>query len=170
MVVRPVRLIPRATFATIIDVDEQVVYEGVEVPTELLFAEEETQNSKVVAIDQGTAMVMRHVSLAPRADGSDWLRNNVFHSTCTILGKVCRFNVDGGSCENIAFADVVSKLGIKIEKHLTPYRLFWAAIDRDSPRSRSGSDPSIGVVWLHRRRALPSGDDMVAKPAANVWD
>ncbi|KAK0588265.1 hypothetical protein LWI29_036871 [Acer saccharum] len=57
-----------------------------------------------------------------------------------------------------------------IVKPNRPARRFWAAIDRDSPRSRSGSDPPIGVVWLHRCRALPSGDDMVAKPAANVWD
>ncbi|KAK0575745.1 hypothetical protein LWI29_006215 [Acer saccharum] len=51
MVVRLMCLIPRAAFATIIDVDEQVVDEGVEVPTELQITEEETQNSKGVAID-----------------------------------------------------------------------------------------------------------------------
>ncbi|KAI9178603.1 hypothetical protein LWI28_028419 [Acer negundo] len=84
MVERLVCLTPRAAFATITNVDEQV-----EVPTELPFAEEEAQNNKGVVVEQETAMVMRHGCLTPCADGSDWLRNNVFHSTCTILGRVC---------------------------------------------------------------------------------
>ncbi|KAK0591077.1 hypothetical protein LWI29_035351 [Acer saccharum] len=83
MVERFVCLTPHAAFATITNVDEQV-----EVPTELPFTEEEAQNNKSAAVEQGTAMVMRHRCLTPRADESDWLRNNVFHSTCTILGKL----------------------------------------------------------------------------------
>ncbi|KAI9157827.1 hypothetical protein LWI28_028681 [Acer negundo] len=73
----------------------------------------------------GSAMVVQRTCLAPRADDSDWLRNNVFNSTCTILDKVCRFIIDGGSCENIVSAEVVSKLGIKTGEHPKPYRLAW---------------------------------------------
>ncbi|KAL5774198.1 hypothetical protein ACOSP7_011755 [Xanthoceras sorbifolium] len=80
---------------------------------------------KDVPTDCGTTMVVQRTCLAPRADESDWLRNNVFHSTCTILGKVCRFIIDGGSCENIVSAEVVRKLEIKTGQHPKPYRLAW---------------------------------------------
>ncbi|KAK4837490.1 hypothetical protein QYF36_005913 [Acer negundo] len=46
-------------------------------------------------------LMVRHTCLAPRTGEGEWLRNNIFQSTCTILGKVCRFVIDGGSCENI---------------------------------------------------------------------
>ncbi|KAL5810614.1 hypothetical protein ACOSQ4_027182 [Xanthoceras sorbifolium] len=118
-------LMVRPTFTTISDIKEQIVDERVEVLTELQFDEKVTRNNKGVTVKQGTTMVVRYVCLTPCADGNDWLRNNAFHSTCTILGKVCRFIVDGGSCENIVSADVVSKLGIKTEKHPKPYRLAW---------------------------------------------
>ena len=71
----------------------------------------------------GLAMVTRRAFITPRADESDWLRNNVFQSTCTILGKVCRFIIDGGSCENIISEEVVRKLEIKTSNHLKPYKL-----------------------------------------------
>ncbi|KAK1553833.1 hypothetical protein Q3G72_004210 [Acer saccharum] len=64
----------------------------------------------------------------------------------------------------------LAQVGTARAKRKANARWFWAAIDRDSPRSRSGSDPPVGVVWLHRRRALPSGDSVVVKAATNVWD
>lgn len=75
--------------------------------------------------DHGTSMVVQRTCLAPRADESDWLQNNVFHSTCTILGKVCRFIIDGGSCENFVSAEVVKKLEIKTSQNAKPYKLAW---------------------------------------------
>ncbi|KAH7568724.1 hypothetical protein JRO89_XS06G0037300 [Xanthoceras sorbifolium] len=40
---------------------------------------------KDVPTDCGTTMVVQRTCLAPRADESDWLRNNVFHSTSIML-------------------------------------------------------------------------------------
>lgn len=53
------------------------------------------------------------------------LRNNIFHSTSTILGKVCQFVIDSGSCENMVSKEVVQKLGSKKKLHLNPYKLGW---------------------------------------------
>ena len=53
MVVRPVCLIPRATFAIIIDVDEQLDDEGVKVPTELPFVEKRLRTAKVLPSNKG---------------------------------------------------------------------------------------------------------------------
>ena len=33
--------------------------------------------------------------------------------------------IDSGSVENIALKSLVSKLGLKTEKHLSPYKISW---------------------------------------------
>ncbi|XP_050218370.1 uncharacterized protein LOC126669084 [Mercurialis annua] len=80
---------------------------------------------EVVSGDTGVALVVRRACLTPKAADENWLRSNIFQSTCTILGKVCRFVIDAGSCENIISAEAVQKLGIQIEKHPKPYKLAW---------------------------------------------
>ncbi|GKG29481.1 putative reverse transcriptase domain-containing protein, partial [Tanacetum coccineum] len=47
------------------------------------------------------------------AVGDDWLKHNIFQSTCTISGKVCTFVVDPGSCDNLISEEAVQKLGLK---------------------------------------------------------
>ena len=49
-------------------------------------------------------------------NGSSWLRSNIFQSTCTSLGMVCRFVIDAGSCDNIIYEEASTKLGLKTEK------------------------------------------------------
>ena len=69
--------------------------------------------------------MVRRSCITPRFTKEDWLRTNIFQSTCTILGKVCRFMVDSGSCENIISTEAVQKLGIQLEQHPKPYKLAW---------------------------------------------
>ena len=52
-------------------------------------------------------------------------RENIFHSRCTIKGKVCNLIIDGGSCTNAASAYMVDKLGLENTKHPHPYGLRW---------------------------------------------
>ncbi|KAB5511953.1 hypothetical protein DKX38_028981 [Salix brachista] len=47
--------------------------------------------------DTGPMLMVRRSCLAPRGIEDDWLRTNVFQSTCTIGGKVCQFIIDLGS-------------------------------------------------------------------------
>ncbi|GKB76795.1 putative nucleotidyltransferase, ribonuclease H [Tanacetum coccineum] len=70
-------------------------------------------------------LVVRRSCLTPKADGDDWLKHNIFQSTCTISGKVCTFVCDSGSCDNLIAAEAVQKLGLKIESHPKPYKLQW---------------------------------------------
>ena len=65
----------------------------------------------------GPALMVRPMCLMPHANKDEWLRNNIFQSTCTIEGKVCHFVIDAGSCENIVTTEAVQKLGVKIETH-----------------------------------------------------
>ncbi|PKI76863.1 hypothetical protein CRG98_002849 [Punica granatum] len=63
--------------------------------------------------------------MTPRAADEEWLRNNIFQSTCTIGNRICRFMIDSGSCENIVSAEAVQKLSLRSEPHPKPYKLVW---------------------------------------------
>ena len=52
-------------------------------------------------------------------------RNEIFRARCTINMKVCDLIIDSGSVENIALKSLVTKLGLKIEKHPFPYKIGW---------------------------------------------
>jgi hypothetical protein len=70
--------------------------------------------------------MVRMICFTPRkveGDVGQW--QNLFHSTCTIGGKVCKQIIDGGNCENVVAAEAIQKLALDIKKHPTPYRLEW---------------------------------------------
>ncbi|KAF7814914.1 Transposon Ty3-G Gag-Pol polyprotein [Senna tora] len=52
-------------------------------------------------------------------------RENIFHTRCLIMGKMCSMIIDGGSCADVASTTLIDKLGLKCEKHSAPYRLQW---------------------------------------------
>ncbi|XP_056158507.1 uncharacterized protein LOC130134829 [Syzygium oleosum] len=52
-------------------------------------------------------------------------RENIFHTRCTINGKVCSVIIDGGSCTNVALTTLVDKLKLPTTKHPQPYKLQW---------------------------------------------
>nr|GEV97253.1 hypothetical protein [Tanacetum cinerariifolium] len=62
-----------------------------------------------------------HTTL-PKAVGDDWLKHNIYQSTCTILGKVYTIVVDPGSCDNLIAEEAVQKLGLKTKNHPKPYK------------------------------------------------
>ncbi|GJY73405.1 putative nucleotidyltransferase, ribonuclease H [Tanacetum coccineum] len=95
-------------------------YEEAPVYNEELKCEEE-----YVSGDVGVNLVVRRSCLTPKANGDDWLKHNIFQSTCTISGKVCTFVCDSGSCDNLIAAEAVQKLGLKTENHPKPYKLQW---------------------------------------------
>ncbi|PKI51127.1 hypothetical protein CRG98_028484 [Punica granatum] len=88
---------------------------------EVEFDEEE----EIVTRDGVPNLVVRRSCMTPRAANEDWLRNNIFQSTCTIGNKVCRFMIDSGSCENIVSAEAMQKLSLRSEPHPKPYKLAW---------------------------------------------
>ncbi|GKB18232.1 putative nucleotidyltransferase, ribonuclease H [Tanacetum coccineum] len=63
--------------------------------------------------------------LTPKADGDDWLKHNIFQSTCTISGNVCTFVCDSGSCDNLIAIEAVKNLGLKTKNHPKPFKLQW---------------------------------------------
>lgn len=79
----------------------------------------------------GQSLVLRRACLAPKQPAETEQRHQLFESTCTINGKICRFIVDSGSCENVIAADAVTKLALVTEKHPHPYSLAWLQRDNN---------------------------------------
>lgn len=75
--------------------------------------------------DTGPALVLQCPCLSPVDDLSLLQCNNIFHSTCTVNGKVCKFIIDSGAYENVIASDAVSKLSLSSEAHPKPYSLAW---------------------------------------------
>ncbi|GJR72451.1 putative reverse transcriptase domain-containing protein [Tanacetum coccineum] len=92
-------------------------YKGAPVFDDVRYEEE------VVTRDVGVNLMVRRSCLTPQAVGDDWLKYNMFQSTCTILGKVYNFVVDSGSCDNLIAEEAVQKLGLKTENRPKPYKL-----------------------------------------------
>ncbi|GKB31452.1 putative nucleotidyltransferase, ribonuclease H [Tanacetum coccineum] len=103
--------------------DDDAAYEEYEEAP--VYDEELECEEEFVSGDVGVNLVVRRSCLTPKADGDDWLKHNIFQSTCTISGKVCTFVCDSGSCDNLIAAEAVQKLGLKTENHPNPYKLQW---------------------------------------------
>ncbi|GJU49514.1 putative reverse transcriptase domain-containing protein, partial [Tanacetum coccineum] len=60
----------------------------------------------IVSGDVGVNLIVRRSYLTPKAAGDNWLKHGIFQSTSTILGKVCTFVVDPGSCDNLISEEI----------------------------------------------------------------
>ncbi|KAJ0963081.1 hypothetical protein J5N97_028203 [Dioscorea zingiberensis] len=87
---------------------------------------DDDEASDVLIGDGHETLVVRKSLLAPKDESKDdWLRNNIFHTTYTVVDKVCKVIIDSGSCETVVSEDVVQKLQLKTEQHPKPYNLSW---------------------------------------------
>ncbi|GJZ48798.1 putative nucleotidyltransferase, ribonuclease H [Tanacetum coccineum] len=87
--------------------------------------DDDQYEEEIMSGDVGVNLMVRRSCLTPKAASDDWLKHNIFQSTCTILGKVCTFLVDPESCDNLIADEAVQKLGLKTENRLKPYKLQW---------------------------------------------
>ena len=93
----------KALFVDPKDYEEEDAYVG----EELVFDGTNEKDEEILEGDTGPPLVVRCMCLTPRVNEDEWLRNNIFQSTCTIEGKVCCFVIDVGSCENIVSIEAV---------------------------------------------------------------
>nr|GEX50484.1 hypothetical protein [Tanacetum cinerariifolium]GEZ27046.1 hypothetical protein [Tanacetum cinerariifolium]GEZ27623.1 hypothetical protein [Tanacetum cinerariifolium] len=96
-----------------------------------VYDEEPEYEEEYVSGDVRVNLVVRHSCLTPKVDGDDWLKHNIFQSTCTSLGKVCTFVYDSGSCNNLIAEEAVQKLGLKTENRPKLYKLQWLKKGRE---------------------------------------
>jgi len=76
------------------------------------------------AVDEGEMLVLRRI-LSNQRGFKDEHRENIFHSRCTVKGKVCSLKIDGGSCANDVSLSMIEKLGLQAMTHPQPYNIQW---------------------------------------------
>ena len=72
---------------------------------------------------EGSLMIQR-LLLTPRIEYNDQ-QNKIVRAHCIISKRVCDLIIDIGSMENIALKSLVTKLGLKTKRHLSPYKIGW---------------------------------------------
>ena len=70
--------------------------------------------------NEGKLLVVRRVlsGLATQEDNEQ--REAIFHTRCTVGGRVCSVIIDGGSCANVASKTMVDKLKLLTTPHPVP--------------------------------------------------
>ncbi|KAE8671130.1 ABC transporter C family member 10-like [Hibiscus syriacus] len=85
------------------------VYDETEEIGEPVYDDDETDD--VLYGDGHETLVVRKSLLTPKGDsGDDWLRTNIFHTTCTVADKVCKMIIDSGSCENVVSEEFLDEI------------------------------------------------------------
>ena len=90
----------------------------------VLCLQEEEQEEVVEEVDEGELLVLRR-TLSNIKGAKEDQRENIFHTRCTIQGKVCSLIIDGGSCANVASSNMVEKLNLQATAHPHPYNIQW---------------------------------------------
>ena len=75
-----------------------VEYETIE--EEEVDREMEGMEEHVEEADEGELLVLRRALSVHKVANHEEQRENIFHTRCTINGRVCSLIVDGGSCTN----------------------------------------------------------------------
>src|SRR3989440_9626925 len=86
---------------------------------------EENDDEQVLAPECGEVLITRRVLNIQQKDDFQEQRENLFHTRCLIMNKVCALIIDGGSCTNAASYMMVVKLGLPLIAHPRPYKLQW---------------------------------------------
>lgn len=109
-------------------------------------SQKEDEAEEVEYADEGESLVtMRALNSQPTLEEPPLQRENLFHTRCTILDKVCHLIIDSGSCANIASELLVEKLGFVTTKHPRPYKLKWLNDDEELNMSKQVEIPfSVG--------------------------
>jgi len=87
-------------------VKEEVAEEEKE---ESIEAGEEEEEESIAEADEGAMLVLRR-ALSSQKGEQEEQRENIFHSRCTIQGKVCSMIIDSGSCANVVSLSMIEKL------------------------------------------------------------
>jgi len=102
-------------------VKEEVAEEEKEESIEIL---EEEEEEIIAEADEGEMLVLRRTLSTQKGDQEEQ-RENIFHSRCTVQGKVCSLIIDSGSCANVVSMSMIEKLNLHTSVHPHPYNIQW---------------------------------------------
>lgn len=116
---------------------------------------EEQEDEVELEGDMGPMLVMERALVSRSKNDEDWHRQSLFHTQCTIGGKVCHIIIDNGSWQNTISEDAVNKLGLEKIKHSHPYSMRWFKSDKVSKVNfRCLVSFSIGNKFLIRLNVM----------------
>jgi hypothetical protein len=88
--------------------------------------EQKAPEDHVEIPEAGEALLMRRILLKPSKEVHEpEQRKSLFKTMCKSQGKCCKLIIDNGSTDNLVSVEMVEKLGLKRERHPTPYRVSW---------------------------------------------
>ncbi|XP_068504248.1 uncharacterized protein [Phaseolus vulgaris] len=99
---------------------------------------EEEKEDVEVELDalEGDLLMIRRLLGSKMQAMDQTQRENIFHTRCSIQGKICSLIVDGGSCTNVASSRLVTKLNLETKPHPRPYKLQWLSEDGEMTVSK----------------------------------
>ena len=71
------------------------------------------------------SLVVQRVLSAQMEKAEQNQHHTLFQTKCVIKESSCRVSIDGGSCNNLASAEMVEKLALCIQPHPQPYYIQW---------------------------------------------
>jgi len=80
--------------------------------------------------DEGEMLVIRRALSGITSQQDIEQRENIFHTRCTVKGKVCSLIIDGRSCVSVASKTLVEKLKLSVSPHPEPYTIQWLNQDK----------------------------------------
>ena len=83
--------------------------------------DEDAHSSHSEDAERGEVLVNERVLLSGETKPGQ--RRSLFHTRCKCEDKCCDVIIDGGRTDNLVSEEMVSKLKLKREKHLQPYRI-----------------------------------------------
>ena len=78
-----------------------------------------------VGPDEGELLMIRRALSGYASQDRLEQREAIFHTRCTIGGKVCSLIIDGGSCTNVASQTLVNKLELAVSPHRRLHNIEW---------------------------------------------
>jgi len=91
---------------------------------ESIEALEEEEEEVIAEADEGEMLVLRR-ALSSQKGEQEEQQENIFHSRCTVPGKVCSMIIDSGSCANVVSLSMIEKLNLQTSVHPHPYNIQW---------------------------------------------
>jgi len=95
----------------------------------------------VLAPNVGELFVLQRILHAKESAKEENQREHIFHSRCTIQGKVCSLIIDGGSCTNVASTQLVTELNLPTIPH--PSLIHSNGLRREMRYKL------LSKIWLH---------------------
>ncbi|GJW69897.1 putative reverse transcriptase domain-containing protein [Tanacetum coccineum] len=111
-----------------------------------LVFDDDQYEEEIVSGDVRVNLMVRRSCLTLKVVGDDWLKHNIFQSTCTILGKVCTFVVDPESCDNL-IAEEADELEMGDHVKAWDRKLYQAEFAHNHTVNRSTGFSPFQVVY-----------------------